>query len=63
MSDDGLKGREKLEHQYGHFKLGLRFLPESVLRPKCDGMLIVTLIRAVDLVVADTSGSSGDRFY
>ena len=58
VSDSALSGRANVEHKYGRLHLGLEFIKEDILRPECDGLLIVKLIRAVDLVVADNSGSS-----
>ena len=58
VSPSALAGRDGKEHKYGQLYLGLRFIEATILRPQCDGVLIVSLLRAVDLIAADSNGSS-----
>ena len=48
----------RLDDKYGRIHLGLSFIPEALLRPPGDGLLVVSLLSAGGLIVADSSGSS-----
>jgi hypothetical protein len=56
-------GGAKPQSVYGRVQLGCRFIPEAVLRPPCDGLVLVTLCSCDGLLAADSNGLSDPRVH